>query len=47
MTGSVVIEAFSTASNRTYRLECVAVDGITCTGLDGVEGLYVWIVTEG
>lgn len=47
MTGSVVIEAFSSASNRNYRLECVAGQGITCNGLDGVEGLHVWIVTPG
>lgn len=44
MAGSVIVEAFSTSSNRTYRLECVADEGITCTGLDGVEGLNVWIV---
>ncbi len=44
MTGSVTIEAFSSSSNRTYRLECVADKGISCTGLDGVEGLNVWIV---
>ncbi|GAA2183033.1 hypothetical protein GCM10009785_24870 [Brooklawnia cerclae] len=44
MTGSAEVEAFSTSSNRTYKLECVADRGITCTGLDGVDGVYVWIV---
>ncbi len=44
MTGSVTVEAFSSSSNRNYRLECIADSGISCTGLDGVEGLFIWIV---
>lgn len=46
MTGTVVVEAFSSSSNRNYKLECVAGEGITCTGLEGVQGVYVWLVTE-
>lgn len=42
----VVIKAFSTRTEREYRLECVPHEGITCTGLDGVE-IYVWLVTQG
>lgn len=44
MTSPVIVEAFSTTSNRSYRLECVAGQGITCTGLDGVEGVVIWLV---
>ncbi|WIY82070.1 hypothetical protein [Propionimicrobium sp. PCR01-08-3] len=46
MTDSVTVEAFSSSSNRNYRLECSASEGISCVGLDGVEGLAVWIVAE-
>ncbi len=47
ITEPTVIEAFSSSSNRNYRLECTPGEGITCTGLDGVEGVYVWLVTQG
>ena len=46
MTDSRIVEAHSPVTDRTYRLECVADGGITCTGLDGVVGVYVWFVTE-
>ena len=45
MTGAEIIEAFSPVTNQAYRVECVADEGISCTGLDGVVGVYVWLVT--
>lgn len=44
MTGSTDVQAFSSTTNRTYTLRCVAGQGITCTGTGGVTGVYVWIV---
>ena len=46
MTDSRIVEAYSSITDRSYRLECVANGGITCTGLEGVAGVYVWFVTE-
>ncbi len=46
MTGTIVVQAFSSSSNQTYRLECTADRGITCNGLDGVQGVHVWLVTN-
>lgn len=44
MTGVTQVTAFSTSTQRDYTLECTAGKGISCVGLNGVQGVLVWLV---
>lgn len=43
ITKPVEISAFSSTTNRNYRLQCTPGEGITCEGLDGVSGVIIYI----
>lgn len=43
ITTPVEIQAFSSTTNRNYRLQCTPGEGITCVGLDGVNGVVIYI----